>query len=76
MEINDPSRTIAVLGYAGWEPGQLEGELEGNSWLVQDPSESNEDLLHSTEATWKRLVSRIHPHLRLLAEMPDDPGLN
>ena len=27
-------RFYLVLGYAGWSPGQLEQEIEENSWLV------------------------------------------
>ena len=25
-----------MLGYAGWEPGQLEDEIKDNGWLVAD----------------------------------------
>lgn len=31
-----PSRALLMLGYAGWGPGQLEGELSMNGWLTCD----------------------------------------
>ena len=33
-----PERRILALGYAGWGPGQLEGELAQNAWLTVDAS--------------------------------------
>ena len=29
-----PKRAILALGYAGWGPGQLEGEIQANGWLT------------------------------------------
>ena len=33
-----PERSLMMLGYAGWGPGQLEGEIAMNGWLTCDAS--------------------------------------
>ena len=33
-----PKRWISALGYAGWEAGQIEGELNRHGWFVADLS--------------------------------------
>lgn len=33
-----PSRAILALGYSGWGPGQLEGEIQENGWLLSKAS--------------------------------------
>jgi putative transcriptional regulator len=45
-----PESAILALGYAGWAPGQLEGEIQDNGWLhcPADP-----DLLFGTDAAAK-----------------------
>ena len=40
-----PSQVLMMLGYSGWGPGQLEGEIAQNGWLTADASA---DLLFDT----------------------------
>ena len=40
-----PRQFMFVLGYAGWAPGQLEQELQENTWLI---SPANTDIIFST----------------------------
>lgn len=45
-----PARALLALGYAGWQPGQLETELQGNGWLTVP---ANPDLIFDTELDTK-----------------------
>jgi putative transcriptional regulator len=72
----DPTYILrAFLGYAGWDGGQLEDEIHQNAWLIRDPR--FEDLLcEDVEKAWKHSISWFGPVYKLMAEAPDDPGLN
>ena len=41
-----PASAILALGYAGWAPGQLENEIQGNGWLHCPP---DLDLIFGTD---------------------------
>ncbi|MBI1216141.1 MAG: YqgE/AlgH family protein [Alphaproteobacteria bacterium] len=45
-----PDRSIFALGYAGWGPGQLEAEMQANSWITV-PADDN--LIFNTELGMK-----------------------
>ena len=53
-----PEKFMVTLGYAGWGPGQLEQELQDNSWLTI-PADS--DILFNTpiEQRWKKSAEKI-----------------
>jgi putative transcriptional regulator len=71
---NESLRRLRVYaGYAGWGPGQLDGELEEDAWIVQaaDP----EDPFRSGDI-WSDALGRKGGRYRLMATMPADPSLN
>lgn len=53
-----PEQFMVTLGYAGWGPGQLEQELQANSWLTT-PADS--DILFNTpiEQRWKKATEKL-----------------
>ena len=61
-----PDRSILALGYAGWGPGQLEGEIQANGWLVCD---SVFDLIFSAKGTdkWDAALNSMGVDPRLLS---------
>ena len=53
-----PNACIMALGYAGWGPGQLEGEFQRNGWLVCD---AREDIVFGADnpAKWEAALASI-----------------
>jgi putative transcriptional regulator len=43
-----PKQVLMMLGYAGWSPGQLEGEIADNGWLT---CRASENILFGTDMT-------------------------
>jgi putative transcriptional regulator len=63
------------VGYAGWGPGQLDGELAANGWYVVDLV--HDDVWSSRPgALWRSVLARQRGPLRLVAGFPDDPAMN
>jgi putative transcriptional regulator len=64
------------IGYSGWAPGQLEGELAAQAWEVQRPDSMNFLDANTAEDLWSRLIRTYSPLHRIAADMPDDLSLN
>jgi putative transcriptional regulator len=52
-----PRQFLFMLGYAGWAPGQLEGELKAKTWVVVSPDKS---LIFGKDAgkKWRRAIDK------------------
>lgn len=62
-------------GYSGWGPGQLDGELGANGWLVVDARPG--DALDPDPATmWRRVIARQPGSTAWLATFPEDLAVN
>ena len=62
-------------GYAGWGPGQLEGEIEAGAWLVLDP-EPSDLFTEDPDELWRIVLRRQPGRLAWLADAPDDLEAN
>jgi putative transcriptional regulator len=68
-------RARLYAGYAGWGPGQLEGELEASSWIVE-PATATDVFTEEPEQLWRHVLRRKGGDYALLALMPVDPSAN
>lgn len=71
-----PLRKARVfVGYAGWGPGQLDGELEEGSWIVE-PAVAADVFTDEPDGLWSAVLRRKGGPFRVLAAMPPDPSQN
>ena len=68
-------RARVFAGYAGWGPGQLEGELEGAAWIVE-PASPEDVFTEAPRELWAAALRRKGSSFHMLALMPWDPSTN
>lgn len=63
---NGPANYIVALGYTGWGKGQLEDEINRNSWLN---IEADEELLFRTDLDlkWARAMAKLGVDITMLS---------
>lgn len=63
------------LGYSGWGAGQLQSELQKNSWIVRD---ANAELIFdsSVEQFWRKVLREMGGEYKVISNYPIDPRLN
>ena len=71
----DYSKIKFFIGYSGWEPGQLENEMEEKSWLT---ASSTQEIVFSTpvEEIWKASLKHLGGKYEMMINFPIDPQLN
>ena len=68
-------RRRVFAGHAGWGPGQLEAEMEEESWIVE-PATREDVFTVEPEELWSLVLRRKGQQYALLSTMPIDPSLN
>ena len=67
------ARVRVFAGYTGWGPGQLDGEVEAEAWII-DPAHPDDPF--GNDDLWATVLARKGGEYTLLARMPIDPSLN
>lgn len=71
----DRSQVRFFLGYSGWSAGQLEEEINDNSWLVADSLFS--DMMNmDEEEMWVKAVRSMGGKYTMWENFPENPSLN
>ena len=68
-------RARVFAGHSGWGPGQLDGELSEEGWIV---GQLAPDELWQPDSTqlWSTALRRKGGSYALIARMPEDPSVN
>jgi putative transcriptional regulator len=74
-ELGELRRARVFAGYAGWGPGQLDGELAEGSWIVE-PALPDDVFTADPDQLWSDVLRRKGGPFGVLALMPPDPSLN
>ncbi|CAN5901066.1 YqgE/AlgH family protein [soil metagenome] len=71
--------SLVIANYAGWGPGQLEGEIEEDSWLSM-PARPAHVFWASDKDLWKTVLQEIQSsslgRYLGLRDLPGDPSVN
>jgi len=77
IDLEDPptglGRVRLFAGHSGWGPGQLDGEIEQEAWIVSEPK-LDDPFSHAE--LWAGALRRMGGEYELLARMPADPSVN
>jgi len=78
---DDPAAVTGIrrgrvfVGHAGWGPGQLEQEMDMDSWLT-DSARAEDVFAPDPVGLWGRVLRRKGRDFEILATMPFDPSTN
>lgn len=72
--IVESSQVRFFLGYSGWSPNQLEGEIEDSAWVVSKVESSK--VMLADDDIWKRTLLELGKKYKVWANFPENPAMN
>ncbi len=75
LKVANETNLKFFLGYSGWGAGQLEEEMQGNSWYL---AKATAQIVFSEphDKMWRRVLRAKGGDYAYLANFPEDPRLN
>ncbi len=64
------------IGYSGWDQGQLDEEVTGNTWIVCDNTHARNIFKAEPDDLWRVILKEMGGDFQVLANYPIDPRLN
>ena len=64
------------IGYSGWNKGQLQEELNENSWIVIPKFDSNIIFSKDYKNIWKKVLNNSNKIHKMFSNYPINPRLN
>lgn len=64
------------LGYSGWSEGQLEEELEQNTWIIYKSATAEDIFDTQPDVLWRECLKKMGGKYKILSNYPTDPRLN
>jgi putative transcriptional regulator len=64
------------VGYSGWAPDQLEGELKQKSWIVVPDVTAYQVFDIDPRELWKKLLEELGGKYKMFSNYPLDPRMN
>jgi putative transcriptional regulator len=68
-----PHNIKFFLGYSGWGIGQLEEEMEDNTWII---AENYSNVFKGSQYMWKDVLEKMGGKFKIMANYPEDPTHN
>ena len=68
-------RARVFVGYSGWGPGQLEAEMEADTWIIE-PAGVDDVFTDAPDMLWSRVLRRKGPEYQMMSRLPYDPSMN
>ncbi|HEV2755042.1 MAG TPA: YqgE/AlgH family protein [Actinomycetota bacterium] len=75
IETEGARRAKVFSGYAGWGPGQLEGELDEGAWVIED-ARPDDVFTADPGNLWRDVLRRKGGEFVMLSTMSPDPTAN